>query len=87
MKKHHQVEKIEFVEGMIKFEIDGIAYSFALSELSSILAGAKKSDLEIYEISPSGYGIHWPLLDEDLSIDGMLGISHLPKPTRKSVSL
>ncbi|MCB9504111.1 MAG: DUF2442 domain-containing protein [Deferribacteres bacterium] len=26
------------------------------------------------EISTLGYGIHWPLLDEDLTIDGMLGI-------------
>jgi hypothetical protein len=25
-----------------------------------------------FEISPSGYGIHWPDLDEDLSIDGMI---------------
>jgi Protein of unknown function (DUF2442) len=25
-----------------------------------------------FEVSPSGYGIHWPELDEDLSIDGMI---------------
>jgi hypothetical protein len=24
------------------------------------------------ELSPGGYGIHWPLLDEDLSISGLL---------------
>jgi hypothetical protein len=29
-----------------------------------------------YEISPSGYGIRWPLIDEDLSIDGLLGVRH-----------
>jgi hypothetical protein len=34
-----------------------------------------------YEVSPSGYGIHWPLVDEDLSIDGLLGIKHRPKST------
>ena len=28
---------------------------------------------------PSGYGIHWPLIDEDLSIDGLLGIVHTPQ--------
>jgi len=33
----------------------------------------------IQEISPSGYGIHWPLLDEDLSVDGLLGIIHAPE--------
>jgi hypothetical protein len=25
-----------------------------------------------FKISPSGYGIHWSLLDEDLSINGLL---------------
>ena len=29
-----------------------------------------------FEIAPSGYGIHWPLIDEDLSIDGLPGIVH-----------
>jgi len=24
-------------------------------------------------LSPGGYGIHWPLLDEDLSVEGLLG--------------
>jgi hypothetical protein len=24
-----------------------------------------------YILSPSGYGIHWPDIDEDLSIDGL----------------
>jgi hypothetical protein len=25
------------------------------------------------ELSPGGYGIHWPLLDEDISIGGLVG--------------
>ncbi|MCF6158838.1 MAG: DUF2442 domain-containing protein [wastewater metagenome] len=32
-----------------------------------------------YSFSASGYGIHWPLLDEDLSIDGLLGVRHKSK--------
>ena len=36
------------------------------------LSEATKEELENYEISPSGYGIHWPDLDEDLSILGFL---------------
>jgi len=24
------------------------------------------------ELSPGGYGIHWPLLDEDMSINGLV---------------
>ncbi|PKN21436.1 MAG: hypothetical protein CVU65_16870 [Deltaproteobacteria bacterium HGW-Deltaproteobacteria-22] len=28
-------------------------------------------------MSPSGYGIHWPELDEDLSVDGLLGLGQV----------
>ncbi len=36
------------------------------------LATAQKKQLGRLEISPSGYGIHWPDLDEDLSVYGFL---------------
>lgn len=36
------------------------------------LASASSKQLKHYEISPSGYGIHWPSLDEDLSVYGFL---------------
>jgi len=36
----------------------------------------------MYEFSPSGYGIHWPLIDEDISMDGLLGIAHIREPRR-----
>ena len=36
------------------------------------LAAAKKKQLHRHEISPTGYGIHWPDLDEDLSVYGFL---------------
>ncbi|OYZ50723.1 MAG: hypothetical protein B7Y15_08625 [Bacteroidetes bacterium 24-39-8] len=26
----------------------------------------------MFTISPSGYGIHWPLIDEDLAVDAIL---------------
>lgn len=32
------------------------------------LANAKLKRLENFKISPGGYGIHWPDLDEDISI-------------------
>ena len=50
-----------------------------LSELSPVLQNASDGRKNPFEISPSGYGIHWPLLDEDLSIDGLLGVVHRPK--------
>ena len=36
------------------------------------LSEATKEQLTKYEISPSGYGVHWPDLDEDLSVLGFL---------------
>jgi len=36
------------------------------------LANATLKQLKHYELSPGGYGIHWPDLDEDLSVYGFL---------------
>jgi len=36
------------------------------------LATATKETLQQYELIGSGTGIHWPLLDEDLSLKGFL---------------
>lgn len=37
-----------------------------------LLKGAEKSKLLQYELTGGGTGIHWPLLDEDLSLKGFL---------------
>jgi hypothetical protein len=39
---------------------------------SPILAGAGAEDRRRAELSPGGYGIHWPTLDEDLWIGGLV---------------
>jgi len=36
------------------------------------LSGATRKQLEKFEISPAGYGIHWPLIDEDISIKAFM---------------
>lgn len=36
------------------------------------LSSATLKQLQNYEISPAGYGIHWPDLDEDISIKAFL---------------
>jgi hypothetical protein len=40
---------------------------------SPVLAAASTEDRRRAELSPGGYGIHWPTLDEDLSIGGLVG--------------
>lgn len=36
------------------------------------LLSATAEQRQAVELSPGGYGIHWPLIDEDLSIGGLL---------------
>lgn len=36
------------------------------------LAQASASERASYEVSGGGYGIHWPELDEDISVEGLL---------------
>ena len=39
---------------------------------SPILAAATAEQRRRAELSPGGYGIHWPLLDEDISVGGLV---------------
>jgi hypothetical protein len=82
MKKNHNINNLRFDEKNLLLTIDGEEMSFPLHEISSLLLKASDKERSTYEISPSGYGIHWPLLDEDLSIDGLLGVTHSPTKKR-----
>jgi hypothetical protein len=42
------------------------------SQCSKVLAAATTQQRRQAVLSPGGYGIHWPLIDEDLSVDGLL---------------
>ena len=79
MKKYHNVSDLQFHDDEMVVIIDGQKRRFALSEISPALQKASVEERNMYEISPAGYGIHWPLIDEDLSIDGLLGIVHTPQ--------
>ena len=39
---------------------------------SKRLAKATEQQRLAAELSPGGYGIHWPFIDEDLSVNGLL---------------
>ncbi|MBC8420825.1 MAG: DUF2442 domain-containing protein [Pseudomonadota bacterium] len=83
MRKHHKVENLKFEGQTLFLRINGEEKRFPLHEVSSVLERASDKERNAFEISPSGYGIHWPLLDEDISIDGLLGIVHFPSQKRK----
>ena len=78
MKAYHVIDKVKCDGDALLLKVDGIEHRFALAYVSSRLFAASPAERAKFVISPSGYGIHWPSLDEDLSIDGLLGITHSP---------
>lgn len=72
MNKFHDVQQIDFDDRDLILRVDGQEYRLPLSAVSSKLAGGSDAERRIYQISPSGYGVRWPVIDEDLSIDGLL---------------
>ncbi len=83
MKKYHDISDIRFEDDFLVVTIDGESKRYHLREISSVLERASLEERNNFEISPSGYGIHWPSLDEDISIDGLLGVVHAPQWKKK----
>lgn len=82
--KYHQVLSANVVEDILDLVVDGTQIRQDLRTLTPLFSAATDEELNHFEISPSGYGIHWPLIDDDLSIDGLLGIQHEPESLKKS---
>ncbi|MBL7942339.1 MAG: DUF2442 domain-containing protein [Flavobacteriales bacterium] len=68
----HNIANISFDKEFIILTVDGKEIRVNLETISSKLKSATNFQREFFIISPSGYGIHWPLIDEDLSIDALL---------------
>ncbi len=84
MKTYHEIKNLHLSGEYITLTIDGDEQKFRIKDVSSILAKASETERNTFEVSPSGYGIHWPLLDEDIAIDGLLGIVHTRELQRRS---
>ena len=76
MNKYHQVSDVEISNGVLSLTVDGLKVEKKIQDVSPSLAAASIAEQAEYEVSPSGYGIYWPLIDEDVSIDGLIGIKH-----------
>lgn len=50
---------------------NGSSFAFP-PELAQGLAGARAAELADIELTPLGTGLHWPRLDADLSVEGLL---------------
>lgn len=75
-----RVKEVSVTEELITFSlVDGrivsvpLAWSWRLSE-------ATPAQRNNFEIIGDGYGVHWPDVDEDLSVEGMLYGVPAPRP-------
>lgn len=72
MKKYHEIKNVTLSKDKLKLLVDGREFEFSLASISLKLASANEHQKNSFKVSPSGYGIHWPMIDEDISIDGLL---------------
>jgi Protein of unknown function (DUF2442) len=71
----HNIESVTFDPKFIYLQIDGKEIKLSIETISKKLESANEIQRNLFTISPSGYGIHWPLIDEDLSIDALLKVA------------
>ena len=80
----HKIESLSFSGNHLKLRVDGNDYRIALPMISAKLAGATKVERATFRVSPAGFGIHWPLLDEDLTTDGLIRAATRSEPLKRS---
>ena len=71
----HNIQSINFNEKEMELEIDGKTLKVALGNVSKKLLNASEIERNFYKVSASGYGIHWPLIDEDISVEALMKIT------------
>lgn len=69
---HISATDVKIDNGKLFFKIDGKEHAILLDQISEKLKAANASELQLFHVSPSGYGIHWPLIDEDISFKGLI---------------
>jgi hypothetical protein len=77
MQKLYDIRRVAIANDNLELIIGEKEYKFPLKEISEKLIKANDIERMDFKISPSGYGIHWRLIDEDISIPGLLEITNL----------
>lgn len=74
-----RVVGVHFSKDSISVELaDGRTISAPLSWYPRLL-DASDADRMNWELAGGGYGIHWPTIDEDLSVEGLLRGAPAPR--------
>ena len=70
--ERYKISNICFDQDRLFLTLNDQKYFFNINEISNKLANADDNERTHFHVSPSGYGIHWPGIDEDLSVNGLL---------------
>jgi hypothetical protein len=70
--KEHIVLEITFNNQLMIIKTDNNIVNIDLNQVSKKLLNATDIERALYKVSPSGYGVHWPLIDEDISLHALL---------------
>lgn len=85
--KIHEVAIPQLDECYLYLDVDDQLYRVSWQQCSQKLSRATQQERAFIQISPSGYGLHWPLIDEDLAINPLLKLAErmdrLPAPTAR----
>ncbi len=83
LKTNERIEAVYFTRDSLVVDlIDGRTISAPLTWYPKLLKASSK-ERSHWEICGGGYGIHWPEIDEDLSVEGLLRGS--PAPITKKI--
>jgi hypothetical protein len=72
MEKLFDISHVTLNGHQLSFQVNGIPVTCDLVKMSDILAKASKEQVANVIVDPVGVGFHWPVLDEDLSVNGIL---------------
>lgn len=71
-KKIHDVQSVDADENFLYLVVDDKSYRIRWEHCLPMLLKASLAQRKRVDIAPSGYGIHWPEIDEDLAITPLL---------------
>jgi len=72
MDKVHNVQSIDADEIYLYLTVDDKSYRIRWEACSPRLSKANLAQRKRFDVASSGYGIHWPEIDEDLAITPLL---------------
>jgi len=72
MEKLHDISDVALKGHILFFKAAGVSVTCDLAKISDLLAKASKEQVTNVIVDPVGVGFHWPALDEDISVNGIL---------------